>query len=290
MALVATSSSQITPGDRCPMIIEALFAAARVGVRQLQRVRAACWCLFVSLSVGCAGMNPDPDTSPRTAWLEDTGFVERAAWTSVMVHMPRPELQRFVSLTSVLRTIPGLIVRDPLGVGWGVHRELPSGDRCAVAVVLNGATVSRRTHGGEWTINVLSPVRDLDGVEVHVGREGPVHDETGCGTLLLWSRKAARGGEEPFRGKIAGGFWGDAGEVGRVTEVVLEPGGQLGQLGELDEKGNFVFAGVLPGVYHVVVKTAAGPVARERVRVYAYAETGLDILLRRPGRRTVGTW
>jgi hypothetical protein len=151
---------------------------------------------------------------------------------------------------------------------------------------MNGAFVSRRTLGGNWNLDFLVQIRDLHGVELHVGEEGPLIDESGCGILMLWSehsRLDAPGVERrlveadaPFRGSVTGAFWGEGAKS--VVEVRLEPGGQTG---DFDNDGSFVFRSVLPGAYDVVVATADGPVARYPVRVYAYADSWIDAPIER---------
>jgi hypothetical protein len=151
---------------------------------------------------------------------------------------------------------------------------------------MNGAFVSRRTLGGGWNIDFLVEIRDLHGVELHVGEEGPLVDESGCGVLMLWGERSRLDPpgvdrrfveiDAPFRGSVTGAFWGEGADS--VAEIRLEPGGQTG---DFDNDGDFVFRSVLPGVYDVVIASADGPVARYPVRVYAYADSWIDAPIER---------
>jgi hypothetical protein len=141
-----------------------------------------------------------------------------------------------------------------------------------VLVFLNGAQVERKRAGGDWTLDFLVRTADLDGIELHTGPEGPLLDEDGCGVLLLWSDAPLLRSDVPFTGTVEGTFWGDGAEL--VSEVTLEPGGQRATF---DRNGEFVFREIRPGLHWVVVKTAAGPVSRERVRVYAFARSWIDV-------------
>jgi hypothetical protein len=219
-------------------------------------------------------------------WLRETGFEERAEWESSFLHLSREETRYAGRLSGLLRSSPGLIVRNPEGSSWGVYRELPEGGRCSVSVVMNGVFVNRRTLGGGWTIDFLAEMRDLQGVELHVGELGPLVDESGCGILMLWSERSRLDPpgverrfveiDAPFRGSVTGAFWGEGAES--VVEVRLEPGGQTG---DFDNDGDFVFRSVLPGAYDIVIATADGPVARYPVRVYAYADSWIDAPIER---------
>jgi len=118
-------------------------------------------------------------------------------------------------------------------------------------------------------------MRDLDGIEIHVGPEGPLIDPSGCGVLLLWSEAAARGGSASFYGSIEGIFWGT--HEADVVEVALEGSDQRA---DLTGGGTFVFREVLPGLREVLVRTADEIVGRDTVRVYAFARSAIDISIR----------
>ncbi len=144
-----------------------------------------------------------------------------------------------------------------------------------MAVHFNGAEVRRQRAGGDWTLDFVVPMRDLDGIEIHVGPQGPLIDASGCGVLLLWSEAAARGGQAQFYGSIEGIFWGT--READVVEVVLEG---RDQRADLTGGGTFVFREVLPGLREVVVRTADEIVGRDTVRVYAFAKSAIDISIR----------
>ena len=131
--------------------------------------------------------------------------------------------------------------------------------------------MARNITSGDWTVDLLVRPGDLDGLELHVGQEGPFPDE-GCGELLLWSRTMAREVDARFRGRVLGSVWGKG--IEKVARVRLDPGGQLTSL---DENGNFVFSDVLPGFYQVVVQTSGGTGGRGSLRVFAYADSRIDV-------------
>lgn len=138
--------------------------------------------------------------------------------------------------------------------------------------MLNGAKTDRRTLGGDWTIDFLTLRMRVDGVEVHVGAEGPLIDESGCGYVLVWSERAATGDELPFRGDVEGRIQADPG-VGS-GEIVLEPGGRRTGLGR---SGSFEFGDVLPGSYWVIVRSGGRELSRHPVRVYAFAKSTVEL-------------
>ena len=208
-------------------------------------------------------------TTGRVA-LDDTGFEGRKDWLSAVFHRSRSEIGG-MSLSHVLRLAPNVVVRDPRGAGWGVYRELPEGGTCEVTVSLNGARMARNITSGDWTVDFLVRPEDLDGVELHVGPEGP-HPDEGCGELLVWSRTLAKAMAARFRGRVMGSVWGEG--VEQVTGVRLDPGGRLISL---DESRAFVFSDVLPGFYQVVIQTSGGTVGRGSVRVFAYADSRIDV-------------
>lgn len=141
-----------------------------------------------------------------------------------------------------------------------------------MAVYVNGSPVSRRAAGGNWTVDFLASPRDLLALEVHGGMEGPVLDPQGCGNVLIWTRGEGPIADGSFRGSVSGVFRGPAAE--RVTEVALLPGTPLGSFGP---SGDFSFLSVLPGAYEVVLKAGDAVVGREPVRVYAYAESRIEV-------------
>lgn len=221
--------------------------------------------------LACTAGGLAPRAARGTSWLFDTGFEGRKDWPSAVFHRSRSEI-RGIYLSNLLRLAPGVVIRTPRGAGWGVYRELPEGGTCEVAVSLNGARMLRSMTGGDWTVDFLVRLEDLDGVELHVGQEGPVRDEEGCGELLLWSRTLAMAADVRFRGRVLGSVWGEGAE--KVMRVRLDPGGQLTSL---DENGDFVFSDVLPGFYQVLVQTSGGTVGRGSVRVFAHANSWIDV-------------
>ena len=233
--------------------------------------RRSVWLLVLVSSSGCAGAGAG-GTSGDDPWLREMGFHERAQWPSSALHLGRGEIPRRERLSVILEQVPGVSVGRPQGEGWGIHREAEEGLQCDVAVFLNGALAARGRVGGQWTVDFLAPTADLDGIELHVGPDGPILDEGGCGVLLLWSEAEGAGPAIPLTGTVEGTFWGEGADA--VTEVLLEPGGQRATF---NRKGEFAISEVPAGSHWVVVRTAAGQVARERVRVYAFAGSWIDV-------------
>lgn len=221
---------------------------------------------------GCGGGGIFSSSGENEAWLREMGFPERAQWPSTLLHRGRTQLAGTNPVSRALDQIPGVLVGIPRSDGWGVVRTLPDGSRCEMAVYVNGSPVSRRAAGGNWTVDFLASPRDLLALEVHGGMEGPVLDPQGCGNVLIWTRGEGPIADGSFRGSVSGVFRGPAAE--RVTEVALLPGTPLGSFGP---SGDFSFLSVLPGAYEVVLKAGDAVVGREPVRVYAYAESRIEV-------------
>lgn len=208
-----------------------------------------------------------------SGWLAEAGFPSREGWPSALLHADgeRTESGR---ISALLSAVPGLSVGVPRGEGWGVRRRLPDGGRCEMDVWVNGMKADRRVGGGDWTLDFITWGSRLDGIEVHVGPEGPLIDERGCGYVLIWSMEAAAGEEAAFRGDVVGHLDGSIGTAD--VEIVLEPGQRHTGVGG---DHTFEFLDVLPGSYAVVVVREGREVARQPVRVYAHARSSVAFTL-----------
>ena len=147
------------------------------------------WTLAV-IAVSCGGLPHQPSGGPATAWLSSKGFPERAAWPSAILHLSREEIPDTARISDLLRAAPELNVLPPEGEGWGVH-EATSNQQpgCELAVLLNGNDSKRIALFGArrlLTMDAAFQAKDLDGLEVHLGREGPTRDGLECGVVLLW--------------------------------------------------------------------------------------------------------
>lgn len=224
------------------------------------------------LVAGCASSPEDGSTG--SDWMRSTGFAERSSWPSAVAHLSRTEMGTSRGLRSVLEAIDGVEVRVPRGTGWGVHAQRSNGSRCELQVALNGVTVLRERSGGDWTVDILTSVEDLDGVEVHVGTESPLRDPSGCGQVLLWSERSEVRGEAPFVGTVEGGLSGPVGMLEQVGQIRLDPGGLLTAP---DQDGLFAFPPVLPGPYVVTVMAGVREVVRREIWVFAFEETWVGV-------------
>lgn len=246
----------------------------RDGVRGARIIRAVATTVAGGFALlGCA-TSGTRDPAGRDGWLRAAGFHERASWESSILHLDRRQIPARARLAVLVGRAPDVSLGEPHGEEWGVRRRRSDGVQCDVAVFLNGARIRRHTAGGDWTLPFLIQASDLDGIEVHVGPGGPLMEEQDCGALLLWSRAAAAGEPAQFHGSIEGSVWGEGAES--VTHVALEGSSRLA---ELDEKGNFRFDAVLPGLHRVLAQGPQGIVAADTVRVFAFATSSIGVLI-----------
>lgn len=232
----------------------------------------------------CTGGGPRT-LAPERSWIESTGFPERGDWPSVSLHLSRTQMATVRRLSDLLRRDTTLVLRPPFGEAWGVHRRLTGNVAgCALNVMLNGVQMIRVREDRLLALDGLARPRELDGIEVHHGAEGPVHDPAGCGTVLLWTERITGAGDEPFVGRIVGMVAGEQADA--VVEVRLDP---VGLRTRPDREGRFEFFEVLPGAYDVVYLSATGPLARRSARVYAYSDTELEWFYPTGGRRSASS-
>lgn len=232
------------------------------------------------LLAGCMRRGRDLTTGPDSFWLTSTGFPGRADWPSVRLHLDRDAIAGEPRVSRLLRGVPEVAPLPARDLGWGVHRVDSTGvPLCELDVWLNGSEAVRPPLAAAEDVDDLVDGRVLSGLELHLGLEGPVRDPEGCGALLLWSEELFTGWDQPFRGRVAGVVGGELADT--VKEVVLEPDGQRIRP---DRQGRYRTAGVLPGVYEVVFLAPQGPLLRRWTRVYALAETRVDVeVARDPG-------
>lgn len=241
----------------------------RAGGPTIRTVAAA----LLLTAVACAPQGRVLDPGPTPFWLSTTGFDGREDWPSTVVHLDPDEIGGATRITFLLDDVPQIALLRARGGGWGVHLRGPGGEvACELDVWLNGTERLRLPMSPVESVDGVVPARLLTGLEVHRGSEGPVQDPEGCGALLLWSEAVAEAGLLPFRGRVVGAVRGDLADT--VVAVRLEPDGQRIRP---DRAGRYELAGVVPGVYEVVFMTASGPLFRRSARVYAFADTRVDV-------------
>lgn len=249
------------------------------------RAARAAWALVGAVLLAgwaCTPRGRTLETGPSSFWLASNGFDDRREWPSTLLHLRRDEMGGATRISYLLDRSPEVLLLQARGEGWGVHLRGPEGEpRCELDVWLNGVHRLRPPVGPLQSVDGILSARSLSGLEIHVGYEGPVREPEGCGALLLWSEEAQGSWEAPFRGRVVGRVRGDVADT--VVAVRLEPDGQRIRP---DAEGRYELAGVVPGVYQVVFMTAAGPIFRRTARVYAFADTRVDVEVSReePGQ------
>ena len=215
-----------------------------------------------------------PGSTSGGAALERVGFPERAQWSSMVLHLDWTELGGPRRLSSVLRQTDRVELSRPEGQGWGIHARGEDGAfDCPVAVYVNGIRSERAQRAGsQLDLDELVAPRTLDGLELHLGPDGPVRTAGGCGSLLLWTE--AFDDSHPFRGQVVARVEGPAADT--VTRAVLHP---IGLVGTRD--GRRFYFSVVPGTYEVAFLSGMDELDVRPVRVFAYQEAHVTLEVRR---------
>lgn len=229
--------------------------------------------LLMALGVAGCGTPPAHPAVAPGAWLESIGFGARAAWPSAALHRSREQIDAWPRSLSrwIEAEVPEVRAALP-GQEWGLFRRQPDAQLgCELPVFLNGSRVQRR-RSAAGTLDHLVPRGELDGLEVHLGDEGPVADP--CGAILLWSFARAETGDPRFHGRVVGEITGPRADT--VIAVRIEPSDEHLILAG---GSRFTSDSLLPGLYQVVYLTAAGPLNRRDARVFAHHDTrvGLEV-------------
>jgi hypothetical protein len=125
----------------------------------------------------------------RMQWNERTGlgrFITRDAI----------DLRNPLEMSDMLRELPRVNVNRARGTGAFVTMRGSRGD-CTPALFIDGMRINRRDRA---YVDELVRPGDVEGVEVYVGLAqlpGSYHDESGCGVLLVWTRRGSEDGR-PF--------------------------------------------------------------------------------------------
>jgi hypothetical protein len=128
--------------------------------------------------------------------------------------------------------------------------------------------------GERISVDEILPMRVIDGLEYHIAPDGPVYEEDGCGSLLLWSREMRTRQDRTLRTSIAGRVLSSRPDT--VLRVELEP---MGRHQTPRSDGEFSFPDLLPGEYELVFVTDSGPVARLKARAYGFRESRFELEL-----------
>ena len=212
-----------------------------------------------------------------TSWLAAKGFYERANWTAVALHLTRRDLRRRGRLTDHLRQVEGFRIGPSLNSGWQLWRELEAGEGpCQVSVYLNGGRLQRNPGGTLVDLDQIVSLNALDGLELYAGQHGPVYQEHGCGTLLLWSERRRWDIDQPFMGSVSG--WVINETEDSVSSVVLQP---LEITTQLDPEGKFEFPDLLPGRYRLEFYVGQRKIWSQRATVWAFKESLVEIEITR---------
>lgn len=229
------------------------------------------FCLTALLS--CSSAAPPSTSTPTGDWLSQVGFLVRSAWPSALLHLDRGEIASANSLSGVLAELDGLTLGPPGSGSFGIEQIQPDREAaCRVHVYMNGNRTSPHPAGGRSRLDEVFPIQALQGLEYHVGSEGPVFEEDECGSLLLWSEEMRTLEDRPFRGAIVGTVLSSPPDS--VVRVELEPTGSGRVLGP---EGQFSFLDLLPGEYELVFFTRSEEIARATLRVFAFQGSRLDL-------------
>jgi hypothetical protein len=238
---------------------------------------------FAVVLGGCSSSGSPPISTPQRGWLTQTGFFTRRSWPSAHLHLTREEIDSSGRLSDLLRGLDGIRFRPPRPGDFGIEQVQASGDRtCQVHVYVNGNRTSPHPAGDRVSLDEVFETRAIDGLEFHLAPDGPVFEEDGCGTLLLWSEDLRSPNDRAFQGEIQGRVTSSSADP--VLRVDLEPVGLSRVPGP---EGAFWFSGLLPGEYELVFSTRSGPTARMDLRVFAFWKSRVDMEIGKPARDPV---
>jgi hypothetical protein len=146
--------------------------------------------LTVEAERGAAHLGPLRGYYERMRWNERTGIGRFITRDQIDVRSPG-------DLSDMLREIPRVNVQRTRGRSAHVTMRGSRGD-CTPALFIDGTRANRREQA--FVDEYVRPL-DVEGVEVYVGlaqMPGVYHDESGCGVLLVWTRRGSSEGGRPF--------------------------------------------------------------------------------------------
>jgi hypothetical protein len=225
--------------------------------------------------LGCAS-SPSPEAmAPREDWLTQTGFYHRSSWPSARLHLTRGRITPARRLSDLFQGLKGIRFKPSSPEGFGIEEVGRDGDgTCPLHVYVNGRRLHRMPMGERTSVDEILPMHVIDGLEYHIAPDGPVYEEDGCGSLLLWSREMRTRQDRTLRTSIAGQVLSSRQDT--VLRVELKPVGRH-QAPRFD--GEFSFPDLLPGEYELVFITESGPIASLKARAYAFRESRFELEL-----------
>ena len=225
---------------------------------------------------GCATSSAGAPAS-TSAWLAGKGFGQRADWASTALHLRGPQMQESLRLSRLLRTVRDVRLRPGPDNPLGLTRILDGGQgTCVLPVYLNGVPLVPSDPTAQVDLDGRVGLAELDGLELHLGPEGPVYDLAGCGGLLLWDRSMRHVDDPAFVGGIRGRVRGDIPDEGVDVRI-----GAAGPLQRVGASGSFTYAGLLPGAYDLEFIIPGQPVLRYTARVYAGMDVEVEVRVAR---------
>jgi hypothetical protein len=184
-------------------------------------------------------------------------------------------------LSALFQGLQGIRVQTSSIHGFGIEEIRQDGDgNCVVHVYVNGRRLHRSPTGERVSLDEVFPVRVMDGLEYHAAPDGPVFEEDGCGSLLLWSQELRTPQDRTLHTSIVGRVLSSPPDT--VRQVELEPVGRRQAVGP---DGEFAFRDLLPGEYEVVFLTDTRPIARLRARIFAFRDSRFDLEVGEVARR-----
>jgi hypothetical protein len=176
-------------------------------------------------------------------------------------------------ISDLFQGLEGIRVRTSSIHGFGIEEIREEGEgSCLVHVYVNGRRLHRSPTGEPVSLDEFFPVHVMDGLEYHAAPEGPIFEEDGCGSLLLWSQVLRTRQDRTLHTSIEGRVLSSPPDT--VLQVELEPVGKRQAVGP---DGEFAFRGLLPGEYEVVFLTDTRPIARLHARIFAFRESRFDL-------------
>lgn len=130
-------------------------------------------------------LDPIEVVAVRSRYLEQSGFYERATttWGSQFTRDEFEEIDP-VAVSDVFYRVPGIAVATGPYGKQAVSRRRSGfgGGNCVLQTYLDGVAVS------DFDIDILAP-EHIEAIEVYQGLATPIQYRSGCGVVLIWTRR-----------------------------------------------------------------------------------------------------